>query len=317
MDSGDYGMTLTLKITALFILFGIIIVLTACGGSSGSNSGVTYTGIKTAATINDTNAKIIGTSSTEAAVKSILNANARQAIPFIPGPSSFSLSDNTSRSLERSITVIAKKAVAEMQTQNLPAGITLNASMFGPDYCGGSISVPDNYRQMSTLNGTMTLDNLCYDDGFNGKIVLNGQVIFAETGTTITITYSNFTVVFGGQTQTINATLSCDLIEIDCTFTSDYVGDDGKTYRISGFYISGNETTGYIIGATFFHPDQGSVTISTSNPVTFNSSGNPISGTLDFASGTSTGSITFNSDGLGYTGSWSDGGTGGSFSGTW
>ena len=92
---------------------------------------------------------------------------------------------------------------------------------------------------------------------------------------------------------------------------------DGKTYRVSDFTIGGSDTFGYTINATFYHPDFGSVTIQTTAPITFDSTGKPNGGTLEFTSGTATGTITFNTDGLGYTGSWIDGGNGGSFSGTW
>lgn len=309
-------MTLTLKRITSFIFLGAAITLTGCGGSSGGgggSTGVSYDGVTTAATIDDTNAEALGTTATEATSEAITNANANDGTPF-----SFAASvsnDSSSSSLAKTITDIARTAAAQMQSQNLPAGITLNATDLGPGYCGGSITVPDDFGQSGTLNGQMTFNNLCFDDGTNGQITMNGTITFSETATTMTISYTNFSVTYNGQTETINGTISCDTNTFSCTFSSDYVGADGKTYRIADFTIGGSDSVGYTISATFYHPDFGSVTIQTTTPITFASTGKPNGGTLEFTSGAATGTITFNT--IGYTGSWSDGGNGGSFIGTW
>ncbi len=315
-------MSLTFKNIGIFImLLGTAIVLTGCGGSSGGGSSTTtYSGVTSAATIDDSSAETLGTTATEAMSEAITNDSANDGNPFAFAASVTNSANSTS--LSSIVTEIARKAASQMVPLNLPVGLTLTSAELGPGFCGGSISIPDNFAgatEATLLNGSIVFNNLCFDGGADGQITMNGKITFTETAALLTISYVNFTVVFNGQTQTINATISCSTGSFSCTFSSDYVGADGKVYRVSDFVVGGNATGGYTISATFFHPDLGSVTVQTTTSITFSSNGNPNGGVLLLTSGSATATITFNADGLTYSGNWSDtgAGTSGTFTGTW
>ena len=313
-------MALSFKKITLFMLLSVAIILTGCGGGGGGGGGAgtaTYSGVTSAATIDDTSAETLGTTATEAMSEAVTNDSANDGNPFSLA-ASITNTPNTS-SLSSIVTNIARNAATQMVPLNLPVGLTITSAELGAGFCGGSITVPDDFGQNDTLNGSIVFNNLCFDGDEDGQVTLNGQITFTETATLITISYVNFTVVFNGQTQTVNATITCTSNFSSCTFSSDYVGEDGKVYRVSDFTVSGNATAGYTISATFFHPDLGSVTIQTTTPITFAANGNPNGGVLEFISGSATATITFNADGLTYSGSWSNtsAGTSGTFTGTW
>lgn len=312
-------MKLSIKnITHFLILFASIIfasIITGCGGSSGGGNSVPkYSGVTSPAVIDATNAEAIGTTATESFSQSVKSENSSNATPFgvtIAG---------SNNGLSQLIIDIAKNAAQHSQTINLPIGVTLTAADLGPNYCGGSITIPDGFADSSSLNGTITFNNLCFDDGIDGEIVMNGSVIFTETATSRSIQFLNITITITatGESATLNFTITCDS-GFSCVVSSDYVGSDGATYRIGDYSVSGNASSGYTVTATFFHPVYGQVDVTTDTPVTFNcSTGNPDAGVIRFTSTNGTfGTITFN-DCSSYTIVWSDGvGGGDTINGTW
>ena len=70
-----------------------------------------------------------------------------------------------------------------------------------------------------------------------------------------------------GAVYTINASVACDSTGSSCAV--DFVGSDGKTYRIVDLNVGGNDTSGYSVSGTFYHPDYGSVSMTTTTPITY------------------------------------------------
>lgn len=290
----------------IFTLFSAL-TLSACGGSSGgstASTGPSYTGIIAPVAIDSTvTAETVGTKTAEAASEAIIQNATNESNPF-----AVSISTQDS-GINQILVNIAHSIPAS--TANLPiAAQTLQYTDLGPDFCGGSVTIDDSFLSSldsGLLNGSMTLSNLCYTDLTLGNITLNGTIRFSETASNLTIQYLNFSINDGSSTQTINMTLSCDLDVFDCALSSDYKGSDGKVYRLADMSISGAGTGPYYFSATFYHPDFGSVDITTLDPVYFQcSNGHPSSGTLQYTgSNGSIGTITF-TDCDNYTGDWND-----------
>lgn len=292
--------------------------LTGCSSSSGSSTP-TYSGKTTPATVTSSNAKTLGSTSGEATKSAVTQDAANEANPFVAAIKITHLTtSNNTNLIQQALTSLQ----AELSNQaSLPAGVSISYTDLGPDFCGGSVSAPDNFGSNESLNGTVTLSNLCYDTPLDnvGPITINGTIVFATTSTEQSIT-SNITVRADGETVSVNMTITCQIdgngFPTSCSISSDYLGEDGKTYRIADFFVSpGNPGVNFV--ARFYHPDEGYVDINATN-VTFCDSGKPNGGTITFSGANgSSGSISFNSDCLGYSGDYNDGNSAGTFIGTW
>lgn len=279
--------------TALAALLATPIFLTGCSSDDGGGGATTYSGSTSAATISADNAEAVGVAATEATTQAISEDTANESNPFaFAVASSNQAGDN--------INSTVSQIIRSMQSQsgNLVSGVTVGAADFAGDpyYCGGSVTVPDDFNATS---GSMTFSNFCYD--FLGPITMNGVITFSETATTLTITYTNFTATFEGESYTINSSVTCSLdangFVTSCSISSTYTGSDGLIYRVDDFTVSGSPTSGFDVDATFYHPTYGSVTINTTVPVMFECTGpQPSAGSITYTgSGGTSGSITFDS----------------------
>ena len=260
----------------------LVLTLAACGGGGGGNSqitGPTYTGVTTAATIDSTNAEPIGKAAGGAAGQAAGSESASSA-SFL-GVVSDDFSDIPPESFSKLAAQIARQTLEESQTapstqsnQTSVSGVVvssdqLNADTMSSDYCGGSVTVPNNF----TVNGsnfdvTMTFNNLCYDNGIDPGVYLNGTMRMISTDSSDTIIFSGFTAtMFSGETYSLNLTSSCDSGGFSCTV--DFNGGDGNVYRMGNLNVY-EGVSGVTISGTFYHPDSGSVTLSTTTPLTFN-----------------------------------------------
>jgi hypothetical protein len=276
-------------------------------GGDGSFSGNTDP-----AAIDDTNAEAIGTTSGEAAVNAIETTQANSANPF--GIKMIMDAD----SLPDIVVLAARSAVASIESNNLPAGVVIDSSQLGPDFCGGSVNAPDSFGQNETLNGTLTFNDLCYNDTSSGQtITMSGQVIFVQNANEFSITYDDFTVTSNLGTSTLNAIMVCDADFLNCEWTSDFVGADGNIHQVSGA-IAFDTGDGWQVNATLFHSEYGEIVISTTVPITFGQCGPfPDGGTIAYESENgSFGTVQFNGD-CTYSGSWDDGaGNSGTYDGS-
>jgi hypothetical protein len=302
----------------LFVGALAITLLSACGGSgdlSGTPAALTYSGLTTPAGITVTNAEVLSTKATDASEEAIAQNTAKEANPFgiVLTP--------VNSDINPLIIRITKEVVTQVQADiNLPTGLVLTyTDLGGYPLCGGSVTVPDNFGANNLLNGSITYNNLCYDDSYYGQIYINGTLTFTQTASNITIRYSNFRATGTGLPEaiSINMTVSCDTSFTSCSISADFEGTDGKVYRVANLTVSGTGTGPYTINATFYHPDYGYATIASTGITYTCSNGYPSAGTINItgASGSSA-NISFTSCD-GYSGTWNNGTTSGTFDGTW
>lgn len=304
----------------LFPALAAVFFLAGCGGGGGGSSAPTYTGVTTPAAITSTNAEDLGTSSGEATGSAVAQDAANDANPY-----AIRISYQSTIGGNNLISNIATALYNNLKdTPNLPTGVVVSYTEFGDPYlCGGSVSVPSNFGNNGTLNGTINISNLCYDDPYDGldAVVINGSITFTHTATQLTMS-SNITVTVGTESESVNMTISCQLdsygYATSCSISSDFVGSDDLVYRVSDFSIIESSAGTYYFDSTFYHPEHGYVTVN-ADAITFGcADGRPDGGTITFTgAGGSSGDITFRSDCTGYDGSWNDGVTSGTFSGNW
>ena len=198
---------------------------------------------------------------------------------------------------------------------NFPAGFDI------PGVCNnGSASVPDTEAPPTSgpYNVTITYSN-CEVTGTNITVTGTATVHyddFTDLNAGFSITYNDFTVTDPvNGTTTINLSFSCtNLSDINtCTYSSDFVGNDGITHRVTDFNITGDSTSGFNGTATFFHGTFGEVSITITN-ITYGSCNTyPDGGDISFISSDgSSGTIIFNSD-CTTSGTWSNSSGSGSF----
>jgi hypothetical protein len=322
-----------LKITSLGLLGGALL-LAGCGGGGGGgggNAGLTYSGNTSPAAVTGTNAEALATTTTDAVARSIEGGAVSDATPF-----GIDIATGTPISVRQQVGEIVKRIRADLQqSSDSPVGVTyssdelntLLSNELGQTvdwFCGGSLDAPSGLYANS---GTMVFHDLCFD--FNGdgtqQAIVNGTISFtySESGDTYveTTSYTNVTVQMNGQTYTMNGTERCtgNNVTFEESCADLYTGADGNTYQVEDAFYYGNDSTGYYIDATFYHPTYGSVVISTDSPVFFNcGNGTPGSGILSLqGDGGSSATVTFN-DCMSYTVTFDDGaGNTGTINGTW
>lgn len=285
-----------LKVICIVTAFG----LSACGGGGGggggsSVTGPSYSGTTTAVVLDSTNAQTVESDASTVAGDIINSQGASAPFGAVVQKTDVPTTDQTNL-----VVSIVHKAMEQSQGSILPAGATLtyvdlNNQLGSNEFCGGSITYPDNIDPNSpTLDITMTFNNLCFDGGGTyPQVTMNGTVRLIETDTYYTVIFSNVTMTMGADTFTLNASTTCDSFG-DCTV--DFVGSDGNTYRVGSMSVSGDNSTGYYYSATFYHPDFGSVSVTTTTPITFNCAPavQPDSGELAFVGdGGTSGRIVF------------------------
>ena len=229
------------------------------------------------------NAEDMSRGATEGVNEAVNLMSVGDGIPFAVDISS----SNTA--LAQKVKDVAIKILDGTDTLNLPVGLVitadeLNAETGTNEFCGGSVTVPDNIDPNSSLNFTMTFNNLCFDDGIIA-LVMSGTLTFTETATEFSITFANFSVNIDGTQETFSGSFTCDTSLFNCTISTDFAGSDGNIYKISNVDISGDAIYGYYISADFYHHALGMVSISTSVGVTYGSCGiYPDGGTITLMS---------------------------------
>lgn len=285
------------------------------GCSSGSDSGVAapvYSGNTAPATITLADAEKMARTSTEGVNEAVNLTTTGEGIPFLPSAVEVSSSNDA---MAQKLRDIAIQALDSATTLNLPVAIAytsddLNAGSPSPVFCGGSVIVPDNFDPNATLNFSMTFNSLCFNDGTT-SLIMNGTLVFAETATSISITFTNFSVNIDGTTETFSGIFSCDTGLGNCTISTDYTSSDGNINRLANVDISGDSLIGYSVSATFYHHELGQVVISTTLPISYGGACgiSPDGGEIMInGSGGSYISVTFNSD-CSFTYQGSDGGS--------
>lgn len=255
-----------------FLLLGAVFGLVAC--SSGGDS----TPAPQAVAIDDTNAEALSVASADAAYQaSVVN----DANPFA-----------VSAAPPDDLTVAVSRVIGDRYRPRLSVSgeILMNGD------CGGNIDVPNP----NATSGTMTFNDFCTFVPGYGNMVMDGSVTYSFRDPMLSLTYNNMTVSFGGETQTLNMSVTVNLNTGEVvSSSSSFPGSDGSTLTISNFDISGTPSSGiYINSGRVTHPSFGYIDISTTSPLVWGSCTNdrPMSGTIvaQGSNGTSA-SITFNS----------------------
>ena len=306
-------------------MLGATLILGGCGGGGGGDTvdnGLTYSGSSSPVAIDATNAENLSAAAAEGAVEGVSANSANSANPF--GVSISSGGTVSPNELAEQMIKIVNIVQSETAVSGLPVGLVLSSGQLGdPSFCGGTVTVPDNFNPSGLLNVTMTFTGLCFDDGSDPlmPIVLNGSMVIAQTSTSTTIEFRNLNVTnSAGESVTVNSSFACDTSGVTtCTAFALYEGADGGVYKIEDYTVSGDNGTGYQVEAVFYHPTYGRFDITTPVALTFNNCtyGNPNSGTISLSGANgSSATITFTSCDT-YDGTWNDGITSGMFNGGW
>lgn len=252
--------------SSLFI--SALILNTACSAldEDGTNSGLTSTtntdlDISTIqkATITTDNAPSLGV----AGIAGIRQAvDSRDSSPFIGA--SAQIANN---SPVQTLTVAAAQQIAQD-----PAAAEI------PNVCdSGSIDLNIQEKLLTVTD--------CLTEG----LTLNGTATIAtsQTGDVIITTYdfNDFTVDDGSGPQPLNLIAICEnntgTNTVNCSYRTESVGADGRTYIAAVSSISGDDTAGYFVTATVNDPDFGNINVTTITAVTFNcTNGYPDSGSI-------------------------------------
>ena len=253
--------------SAFLGMLGITVMLAGCGGGGGSSDGVTplsYSGSTDPAAIDSTNAVAVGVSVTDGVSTAVNSETTANSNPF---GASLDLNNGNS-ALSRLLAGVSLQVLHDAQSSNLPVGITLTSSQLNSYdnngdgvvdasdavFCGGSISITDALINGSSESGTMSFSNLCFDMsilsiGEIGTVTINGSMSISVSGTTESVTFTNLSVSFGGETFSFSGTEVCDTVTFECSTL--FVGSDGKTYMTSDVSVTGDDTLGYTVSATF------------------------------------------------------------------
>ena len=245
----------------LILLFSSSLV--ACGGGGGGDT------TPSAAKISAVNEKDLGKAAAEGAKQALNGGNA---------PVFFrrSASRNTLETLNESVANQLASRVA-LQIVDLSTQICTE---------GGSALIDTN------PDGTSSV--ITYSSCSTGSGIINGvaniNVSTAGSITTLNFSYVDFTITIGSETTTIDLVVSCtsdsSTGSFSCTYSSDVVGLDGRTYTVSGSTIAGDSSSGYTVSATITDPEHGTISITTTTPILFNcSNGQPGSGEIQFSDG--------------------------------
>jgi len=272
------------KIVAPIIIVSSL-VLASCGGSGGSGSsadeGITYTGSKSPASVDAGNAEALAIAATGGSNQAIAADTANGANPFSPKGSE--TNPNLVSKLIEQLEIIAATR-SRIAQQLLP--------ICDP---GGMADLDQN---TDGTQGTIVFTN-CTITGGNGEVV-NGTVTFNATisGTTLTsldMWFTDFSVTYQGETHAIDLTVLCAGSPLVCDLFSDFVGLDGRIYRVEITIVTNTAGASYDVDATVYDPAHGYFTVDAS--VNFNNcpGGVPETGTLIITGdAATTASVVFN-----------------------
>jgi hypothetical protein len=129
------------------------------------------------------------------------------------------------------------------------------------DECGGSYS----QQFESASSGTIIFNDYCVMTGVD-QVTLNGSVYASQSGQAQTMKMSNLSVNVNGTEYIVSGTF----VREGTSFTMDFVGVDGKTYRIEDLVVQESTTVAggvNIISGRFYHPDHGYVDMHSSSPI--------------------------------------------------
>lgn len=273
-------------------LFGVafsIFLLQGCGGGGGGGSSLvsvpTYAGLTTAATVDNTSSRDLSTAATSGAMQAVVSGSAEGVI-LRPAPS-----------MESKVVDVSPK-IAQWIGQNGGFFAGKRTNMSATICTSGGSAIADT-NDAETV-GTITFANCGIDDGYGGVLVFNGTVDYTyNSGADSLSMVFHMTVSYAGDSQSINMTIACASISGSpvCTVSSDFVGLDDRTYRVTNIGVTGDAYSGFYVDATVYDPDHGYITMTTTSPILFDcpTTGVPSTGTITI-NGASASSATISFD---------------------
>ena len=238
------------------------------GGSSSDNDGderIVYTGSKSAATVTAGNARALAIGGTGGSNQAVAASSANSASPMAP----------------RGAAIESNLAATLISQLELGAAMRLRASTRSLSICdSGSAELEQNDEG---TEGELQFQN-CRVTGGNGE-VLNGTVTFlaninGSTVTSLRMRFINFGVRYQGEQQTLNMTVTCKGSPLNCKAFSDFVGLDGKVYRVELTLVVNTSGSSFDVDAVVFHPKHGFYTVDASVVYNKCAGGVPESGTI-------------------------------------
>ena len=265
-----------LKLSVFLIISSLALI--SCGGGGGGggdDGGISYSGNTGQATVTSENADELAVTSTSGSGMAVSSENAPMAFR----------STETSNLEELS----EKIYLALNATSNRTANQTEDLSAYLCDQGGlatATSSTSGDSVTVSFTNCMSLLETEIFSIDGVAVMTINNDGSFS-------IVYKNFTMTLAGESFGFDGIIACDSSGLICTVSLDFVGLDGRVYRVQNLTISSTGVDSYSISATVYDPVHGYVSIN--GNVTYGcTNGLPSSGSITFSGATgSEGSISY------------------------
>jgi len=258
------------RVSIYLAVFVFVIGLSACSSSDDSPPP------PQGAAISDSNAEALSIAATDATYEASVNDAAN---PF-----------GVAKSVDSTTVTVSQQVANIFKLQRSPAG-----AVYLTGDCGGNVEGPDNQNATS---GILTFNSYCTNVPGYGNMIMDGNVSFSFRDPILNLNYNNFQVSFGGQTETLNMSMTVNLNTGEASWSSSFTGTGGEQLTISNFDMSGTPSSGININSgRVTHPSFGFIDIRTTSPVVLTGCDNnrPMSGTIVAeGGGVTSASITFN-----------------------
>ena len=326
-------------------LVALSLTLSGCSGGGGESNNdtlnasaqepIVFTGSTSPAAITRTNADDIGRAAGEAVVSA--SEMAYSNLPFIPLPTPATeanagfvyldayaavLSPDDSPAAETEVTFGAANVSAQAGL-NIDISTKWQLEEYSVPCDSGSRHKTDPDSRAGTGGTNLSIEfDECLSQytlvvsgmpGIPVSNTLNGTLFVHDDDSLQRFRFEDFTVVSSEMSRMFDAIVECE--DGSCTYSIDSENSDGNVHRLHTFDFTGDAETGINGTATFFHKTYGSVVIDVQE-LTYGGTcyPHPDSGNISFVAGNgSSGTITFDVDPCDDSGTWTSGGSAGSF----
>jgi hypothetical protein len=261
------------RLLIIFLSLSLSVFLINCGDDEGGGDGLTYTGLTTPVTIDESNAKSVAENAYQNS-NTMRNTNVMGAVKT--DESSIRISRPFSIALARSIlNFLDQVDISSSGAGNITAAAMQPETEYGT--CGsnpGSVTYTGTVNQSTgDFNMTATYNSYCTNgDGVssgvvtNGKMQMNGQM--SASTIQVNATFSNFvvTLIDTGVSSTTSGSMnmSIDFAGSSASITMNMLmrdGSTGKTYKVENLQINmygmSESSANFNMSGRFFDPDYG------------------------------------------------------------
>lgn len=258
------------------VLAVAVAVSAACGGGGGGGaSGVTYSGVTTAAPVTSGNAVDLTTTAYQ-------GGSSGGSLTLVGAAVDQASADQGTVAM-RTLTVarVLEDAVRAARfdapsSDPMAAGAVVSTSAtLDPGNCGGTASYSGTVNDVTgEIRATFSFNAWCNDGvTVSGSLTAVGQVDTAtETLVSLEFSFTVLTVSTDTDSFSATGTIAVDLSgsSDSLTVTMDFRGSDGTVYRISDFVLTVTPDVGgesVTIEGRFYHPTHGYVDVTTPQPL--------------------------------------------------